>query len=117
MIPIATNPTTLDDPMLEDPTPLGPVLPCARLPEVSPEWVQQEFEAIIAAEWPQPRRYRWTPPVTAPSRPTPSGDGPARAPHRGDRAPLTTTGPAWQASPRQRSPPPLPSPARDHPPI
>jgi hypothetical protein len=112
MIPIATNPTPL-----EEPTTLEPVLPCARLPEVSPEWVQQEFERIIAAEWPQPRRHRWTPPVTAPPRLTPSGHGPARAPHRRDMAPLNTGGPAWQASPRQRSPPPMPSLARDHRPI
>lgn len=112
MSPNATNPTTV-----EDPTTVEPVLECALLAEVSPEWVQQEFERIVAAEWPQPRRHRWTPPVTAPPRPTPSGHDRAHSYHRGDRPPLNTGGPAWQAPPRQRSPPPKLIPARDHPPI
>lgn len=45
------------------------VLERAAVVEMSQEWVQWEFDRIIAAEWPQPRGRRCTPPVTAPPRP------------------------------------------------
>jgi hypothetical protein len=102
------SPITTDPIPLEDPTEREPVLEGAVLAEVSPEWVQEEFERIIAAEWPQPRRRRWTPPVTARPRPNPRGHGRTHSDYRGDRPTLNTGSAAGQAPPRQRSPPPEP---------
>ena len=105
--------STLDDPgMQKDPNGLERV----PLAETSPEWVQAEFERIIAEEWPPPHRRRWSPPVTAPPRPTPHRPGPVHPPHQGTTPPANTGSPARHGPPRQRSPPPDAFPEVVHPP-